>query len=86
MHVKCFAGHIVLGKFLKRFYLCIFLESGKGKEKEGEKHEYVRETSISCPLHGPNQDLAHNPGLCPDQELNWQTFSFGENTQPIELP
>ena len=31
-----------------------------------------RETSMhGCLLHAPTGDLAHNPGMCPDWELNW---------------
>ena len=42
--------------------LCIyFLEGGEGKEKEGEKHRVV---ASQAP---PTGDLAHSPGMCPDQ-------------------
>ena len=38
-----------------------FLERGERREKE-------RERNINVQLPG---DLAHNPGMCPDWELNW---------------
>ena len=51
--------------FFKRFYLFIFREKGRMEgEREGEKHE-------SGASHTPpTRDLAHNPGICPDGELN----------------
>ena len=49
--------------FFKRFYLFIF---------RGEGREIGRETSMcGCLSHAPpSGDLAHNPGMCPDWELN----------------
>ena len=47
--------------FLKRLYLFLFLERGKGREKEGEKYQYVRDTLISCFSHALNW----GPGLQP---------------------
>ena len=52
--------------FFKRFYLFIFRErarEGEG-EGEGEKHQSV---ASRMPQTG---DLAHNSGMCPDQEWN----------------
>ena len=42
---------------LSLFQIYLFLERGKWKEKEGEKHGYKRETSIGCLLH------ASQPGM-----------------------
>ena len=42
------------------------------EEREGEKYDYVRETSVSWPLARPQLDLAHNPGTCPDPETKRQ--------------
>ena len=39
--------------FLKRF-ICLFLQRGKRREKEGEENINVREISISCLLHDPS--------------------------------
>ena len=51
----------------KKFSLFIFRERGK-REKEKERN-------LKCVVasHGPpTGDLAHNPGMCPDWELNLQ--------------
>ena len=34
--------------------------------------------------HAPTGVLAHNPGMCPDWELNQQPFALGDNTQPTD--
>ena len=60
---------------LKKNYL--FLERGGGRE--GEKHQCV--VTSHTP---PTEDLAHNPGMCPDQESNRQPFGLQDNTQPME--
>ena len=54
--------------FLKRFYLFNFRERGKEKERENI-HQLP-----SCTNWAGN--LACNPGLCPDLELNRQLFGF----------
>ena len=53
-------------------YLCAlrkkkkkFIFRGEGREEEGEKHQCV---VASCTP--PAGDLACNPGMCPDWELN----------------
>ena len=51
--------------FFKRFYLFLLLQRGKWKEKEGEKHQCVVVSRAS-----PIGDMACNPGMCPDWELN----------------
>ena len=70
--------------FLKDF-IYLFLEIGEGKEKEREGNIDVREIHqlvASCmPLI---QDLAHNPGMCPDWELNQWPFSLQAGTQSTE--
>ena len=42
-----------------RFLINLFLEIGEGREKEGEKHQYVVASRMP-----PTEDLAHNPGMC----------------------
>ena len=44
-----------------------------------EKHWLV----ASCTLL--IRDLAHNPGMCPDWELNWWSFGLQDDAQVIEL-
>ena len=43
----------------------MFLERGREEEREGEKHQHV--VASCAPTTG---DLAHNPVMCPDWELN----------------
>ena len=57
--------------FFKRFYLFI-LEKGEGREKERERNINMW-LLFARPLLGYS---AHNPGLCPDWELNWQPFGL----------
>ena len=52
---------------------------GREREREGEKHQCVVDS------HGlPTGDLAPNPGMCPDWELNWPPFSWQASTQSTE--
>ena len=34
--------------------------------------------------HPPADDLAHNPGMCPDQESNQQPFGLQDDAQTTE--
>ena len=54
-----------LSFLLKTFYLCIFRERGREGETEGEKYQ----CAVASHVH-PTGDLALNPGMCPDWELN----------------
>ena len=62
----------------------IFRERGREEEREGEKHPRERDISISCLSHIPTGDLACNPGMCPDWELNQQPLSLQAGTQFTE--
>ena len=55
----------VLFFFFFKDFIYLFLERGKEREREGEKQCVV---ASHVP---PNGDLAGNPGMCPDWELNW---------------
>ena len=55
--------------FFKDF-IYLFLGRGEGKEKERERNINVW-LPLMCP---PTGDLAHNPGMCPDWELNRWPF------------
>ena len=46
-------------------YLIIFRAKGREGERKGEKHQCVVASRIP-----PTGDLAHNPDVCPDWELN----------------
>ena len=49
------------------FYFLFFGERRREGERKGVKHWYVKKTSIGTP---PTGELAHNPGMCPNQESN----------------
>ena len=59
-----------------------FLERGEGREKERERHINVW-LPLPCP---PLGDLACNPGLCPDRELNQQPFGSQAGAQSTDTP
>ena len=50
-----------------------------GGKKSGEKHQCV---VASCAP--PTGDLPHNPGMCPDWELNQQLFGSQVRAQSTE--
>ena len=58
--ILSFLSLLSFSLFSKRFYL--FLE----RVREGEKHQCVVASHVP-----PTWDLACNPGMCPDWELNW---------------
>ena len=67
--------------FFLDLYFFIFRERGREGEREKEKHQCV--VASHAP---PTGDLAHNPGTCPDWELNQQSFSsqcFQKAPQPV---
>ena len=72
--------HSNCGVFFKEcIYLFIFRDRGREGEREGEKHQYVVASHVP-----PTGDLAHNPGMRPDQESNLQPFSLQAHTQSTE--
>ena len=56
-----------------------FEREGKGGEREGEKHQCVVASHVP-----PTGDLAHNPGMCLEWELNQQPFGSQTGTQSTE--
>ena len=75
-----------LSALLKDFIYYLFLEGGKDREREGEKHRCVRKASIGCLSHTPQPETRpHNTGPCPDQETNLQPFILRDDAQPTEL-
>ena len=64
--------------FKKRFYLSIL---GRGREGERERGKHHCVVASHVPLVG---DLACNPGMCPDWELNRWPFGSQAGTQSTE--
>ena len=53
----------------------MLIDSGeKGREGESRTETSMWERNIGCLSHALTGDLACNPGMCPDWELNWQLF------------
>ena len=65
---------------LNFFNLFIFRESGREGEREGEKHQCIVASHTPC-----IGDLACNPGMCPDWELNQPPFGLQAGIQSTEL-
>ena len=61
-------------------------ERGEGREKVREKNINVEEKHRLADPHllTPNQGLAHNPGMCPDQEPNQRPFTLLDDAQHTE--
>ena len=73
--------------FLKRFFIYIFLERGEEKEKEKERNINVQDKYQSVTSHTPTtRNLVHNPGMCPDWELNQWPYGSCNDTQPTDTP
>ena len=56
--------------------LFIFLERGGGQEKEGVKHQFERETSISCSCMHPDRGLNPQPRHVPRPGIEPATPHF----------
>ena len=65
--------------FILSFYLFMFRPRGRVGEREGEKHQYVVASHVP-----PIGDLARNPGMCPDWELNQRPFGLQASTQSTD--
>ena len=66
--------------FLYKEFIYLLLEKGREeREREGEKHQCV--VAPHAPITG---NLAHNPGMCPDWELNRQPFGLQGGIQSTE--
>ena len=65
--------------FFLRFYLSIFRKRGKEGEREGEKHWSVVSHTP------PSRDMAPNPGMYPNQELNRWPPGLQAGTQSTGL-
>ena len=63
-----------------RFYFFNFRERGRERKREGEKHQCV----VAFLAPPPTGDLACNPGMCPDWELNQWLLGLETSTQSTE--
>ena len=68
-----------LNTFL-RFYLFIFRERGRERQREAEKHQWM----VACSVP-PTGDLAHNTVMCSDWESSQQPFGSQAHAQSTEL-
>ena len=68
----------------KEDFIYLFLEREEGSEKEGKKFLCVRNIGLVASHVPPNEGLAHNPGMCPDWELNPRPFGSQAGTQSTE--
>ena len=64
MSVNIKVNEFILMEFFLIYFVYLFSETGKGKEKEGEKHQWVASHTP------PTRDLDSNPAMCPDRESN----------------
>ena len=66
--------------FILKNILYIYFQRGRREgETEGEKHPCVVASHVL-----PTGDLAHNPGMCHDWELNQLPFGLQATTQSAE--
>ena len=68
----------------KKGFIYFFRERGREGEREGEKQQCARDTSIDCLLHAPAGDLVRSPAMCPGWESNQQPFGLQAGPQSIE--
>ena len=53
-----------------RYYLFLFLNKGGGRKRGREAWICERNINRLPLIHAPTRDPNHNPGMCPNQELN----------------
>ena len=71
--------HLFIFKKVLFIYL-FFREEEREAEREGEKHQCVVASGVP-----PAENLARNPCMCPDWELNWWPFGLQAGAQSTEL-
>ena len=64
------------------FKIFIYLLLGRGKERETLNMWVIHQLLDYC--GSPTRDLAHNPGMCPDWELNQHPLDWQAGAQSIE--
>ena len=70
--------------FLVAYLLIDFREKASEWERKGEKHWCERETVSCCLLYMPTGDQTHQPGMCPDQELNQHSLTLQHDAPPTK--
>ena len=70
--------------FLVAYLLIDFREKASEWERKGEKHWCERETVSCCLLYMPTGDQTHQPGMCPDQELNQSSLTLQDDAPPTK--
>ena len=71
----------VAKKYSLKDFIYLFLETGEGRDREGEEHQCMV-ASHALPTAG----LFHNPGMCSEWELNQQTFGSQAGSEPHHQP
>ena len=66
------------------FYLFTFRERWREGERAGDKHECVRDTSISCLSHAPTSGHGPQPRHVPWPGSNWRPFGSEAGAQSSE--
>ena len=66
--------------FILFIYLFIFRERGREGDRETNTDVWEKHWSVASCMP-PTGDLACNPGMCPDWELNWWPFGPQASTQ-----
>ena len=62
------------------FFLRLFTFREEKGGKEVVKHQYERNMDRLPLVHAPSGDQTCNPGMCPDQEWNWQPYALWDDT------
>ena len=75
-----FAKRVELS-FLKNLHLriCLLILRDRGRERERERYWCERETPTVASGICPTKDQPHDPGLCPDWEMNPKPFGLWVN-------
>ena len=64
--------------FYFKDFIYLSLERGREGKGEGEKHQ-----CMAASWAPPTEDLAHNPGMCPDWESNRRPPDSQAGTKPL---
>ena len=72
---------ICIANLKKKYFIYLFLEKAKGKEKEERRKNYQCVVASHAP---PTGDLARHLGMCPDWESNQGPLGSQASTQSTE--